>query len=149
MYSAYKLNKQGDNIQPWHTPFPILNQSVVPCPVLTVASCPAYKFSQEADKVVCYSHLFKNIPQFVVIHTIKGFTLVKKAEGDVFSKFPCFFCDPAYVGNKDSKCQQVQAASLRLFSLICWIHSECSVADFNMETRGRKKVDAKSMPCIE
>ena len=37
MYSAYKLNKQGDNIQPWHTPFPILNQSVIPCPVLTVA----------------------------------------------------------------------------------------------------------------
>ena len=38
MYSAYKLNKQGDNIQPWRTPFPIWNQSVVPCPVLTVAS---------------------------------------------------------------------------------------------------------------
>ena len=35
MYSAYKLNKQGDNIQPWRTPFPIWNQSVVPCPVLT------------------------------------------------------------------------------------------------------------------
>ena len=42
MYSAY--NKQGDNIQPWHTPFLIWNQSVVPCPVLTVASWPAYKF---------------------------------------------------------------------------------------------------------
>ena len=40
MYSAYKLNKQGDNIQPWHTPFPIWNQSVVPCPVLAVASWP-------------------------------------------------------------------------------------------------------------
>ena len=44
MYSAYKLNEQGDNIQPWCTPFPIWNQSVVPCPVLTVASWPAYKF---------------------------------------------------------------------------------------------------------
>ena len=44
MYSAYKLNKQGDNIQPWHTPFPIWNQSVVPCPVLTLASWPAYRF---------------------------------------------------------------------------------------------------------
>ena len=43
-YSAYKLNKQGDNIQPWRTPFPIWNQSVVPCPVLTVASWPAYRF---------------------------------------------------------------------------------------------------------
>ena len=46
MYSAYKLNKQGDNIQPWCTPFPIWNQSVVPCPVLTVASWPAYRFLQ-------------------------------------------------------------------------------------------------------
>ena len=44
MYSAYKLNKLGDNIQPWHTPFPIWNQSVVPCPVLTVASWPAFRF---------------------------------------------------------------------------------------------------------
>jgi len=44
LYSAYKLNKQGDNIQLWCTPFPILNQSVVPCLVLTVASWPAYKF---------------------------------------------------------------------------------------------------------
>ena len=45
-YSAYKLNKQGDNIQPWRTPFSIWNQSVVPCPVLTVASWPAYRFSR-------------------------------------------------------------------------------------------------------
>ena len=44
MYSPYKLNKQGDSIQPWHTPFPILNQSVIPCLVLTVASWPAYRF---------------------------------------------------------------------------------------------------------
>ena len=44
MYSAYKLNKQGDYIQPWYTPFPIWNQSVVPCPVLTVAFWPVCKF---------------------------------------------------------------------------------------------------------
>ena len=44
MYSAYKLSKQRDNIQPWCTPLPIWNQSVVPCPVLTVASWPAYRF---------------------------------------------------------------------------------------------------------
>ena len=44
MQPAYKLNKQGDNIQPWRTPFPIWNQSVVPCPVLTIASWPAYRF---------------------------------------------------------------------------------------------------------
>ena len=44
MYSAYKFKKQGDNIQPWCAPFPIWNQSVAPCPVLTVASWPAYRF---------------------------------------------------------------------------------------------------------
>ena len=44
MYSAYKLNKHSDNMQPWHTPFPIWNQSVVPCPVLPVTSRPAYRF---------------------------------------------------------------------------------------------------------
>ena len=44
MYSAYKSNKQGDNIQPWCTPFPIWNQSVVPCPFLIVASWPADRF---------------------------------------------------------------------------------------------------------
>ena len=44
MYSAYKLIKQGDNKQPWQTPFLIWNQSVIPCPVLTVDSWPAYRF---------------------------------------------------------------------------------------------------------
>ena len=44
MYSAHKLNKKGDNIQPWRTPFPIWTQSIVPCQVLTVASWPAYRF---------------------------------------------------------------------------------------------------------
>ena len=60
MYSAYKLNKQDDNIQPWRNPFPIWNQSIVPCPVLTVASWPAYRFL-EAGQVVWYSHLFQNV----------------------------------------------------------------------------------------
>ena len=44
MCSAYKLNKQGDNIQPWHTPFPIWNQPGVPCLIRTVASWPIYRF---------------------------------------------------------------------------------------------------------
>ena len=44
MYSACKLNKQGDNIQPWCTPFPVWNQSIVSCLIITVASCPTYRF---------------------------------------------------------------------------------------------------------
>ena len=98
MYSAYKLNKQGDNIQPWCTAFPIWNQSVVPCPVLTLASWPAYRF-QEAGQVVKYSHLFQNVPLFIVIHTVKGLGMINKAEIDGFLELSCFFYDPADVGN--------------------------------------------------
>ena len=90
LYAACRLHKQGDNIQPWGTPFPIWNHSVVPCPVLTVACT---QISQEAGKVVWYSHLFKNFPQCVMIHTVKGFGVVNKAEVDVFLEFSYLFCD--------------------------------------------------------
>ena len=49
--------------------------------------------------MVWYSHLFKNFPQFVVIHTVKGFGVVNKAEVDVFLELSCFFDDPTAVGN--------------------------------------------------
>ena len=49
--------------------------------------------------MVWYSHLFKNFPQFVVIHTVKGFGVVNEAEVDVFLEFSCFFDDPVGVGN--------------------------------------------------
>ena len=55
--------------------------------------------SQEAVQVVWHCHLFKNFPQFVVIHTVKGFGIVNKAEVDVFLKLSWFFDDPADVGN--------------------------------------------------
>ena len=84
MYLAYKLNKQGDYIQPWHTPFPIWNQSVVPCPVLSVTSWPANRFLRRQVRWSGYSHLSQNFPQFIVIHTVKGFGIVNKAETDVF-----------------------------------------------------------------
>ena len=78
MYSAYKLNKNGDNIQPSPTPFPIWNKSVDPCPVLTVAFLTCIQISQEAGKVVWYSHLFQNFPEFVVVHTVKGLSIVSQ-----------------------------------------------------------------------
>ena len=55
MYSASKLDRQGDNIQPWHTPFPVSKQSIVPCPVLTVAYLTCIQVSQQTSKVVWYS----------------------------------------------------------------------------------------------
>ena len=82
-YSAYKLNKQGDDIQPWCTPFPILNQFVVPCPVLTVASLPPYRFLR---RWVGWSGIPISLRIFhsLLWSTVKGFTIVNEAELDVF-----------------------------------------------------------------
>ena len=55
--------------------------------------------SQEAGQMVCYSHLFQNFPQFIMIHTVKSFAIVNKAEVDVFLEHSCFFYDPMDVGN--------------------------------------------------
>ena len=57
------------------------------------------QISQEADQVFWYSHLFQNFPQFIVIHRVKGFDIVNKAEIDVFLELSCSFNDPADVGN--------------------------------------------------
>ena len=57
------------------------------------------QISQEAGQVVWYSHLFQNFPQFLVIHTVKGFGIVNKAEIEVFLELSCFFYDPADVSN--------------------------------------------------
>ena len=99
MYSAYKLNKQGDNIYPWHTPFPIWNQSVVQCVVLTSVSWPAYMFLRRELRWSSIPISFKNFPQFVVVHTVKGFKVINEAEVDVYLEFSCFFYDPTNVGN--------------------------------------------------
>ena len=83
MYFAYKLNKQGNNTQPWSTPFLTWNQSVGPCPVLTVASWPAYRFLR---RQVTWSGvpISWRIFQFVA---------------DVFLELSCFFYDSTDVGN--------------------------------------------------
>ena len=116
MYSTYKLNEQGDNIQARCTPFPIWNQSVLPCPVLTVASWPAYRFLKRWSLlVIWYSHLLKNFPQFVVIHTVKGFGIVSKAEVDVFLELSCFFNDPMDIGNLISGSSAFSKSSLNIW----------------------------------
>ena len=98
MYSACKLNKQGDNIQPWRTPFPIWNQSVAPCLVLTVASWPASRFFR---RQVRWSGIpiSLRILRSLLWSTVKGFGIVNKAEADVFLELSCFFNDPADIGN--------------------------------------------------
>ena len=73
------------------------------------------QISQEAGLVVWYSHLFQNFPQFVVIHTVKGFGIVNKAEIDVFLEFSCFFHDPADSGNLISGSSAFSKTSLNIW----------------------------------
>ena len=64
--------------------------------------------------MVWYSHLFQNFPQFIVIHTVKGFGLVNKAEIDVFLELSFFFDDPADVGNLISGSSAFSKTSLNI-----------------------------------
>ena len=72
------------------------------------------QISQEVGQVVWYSHLFKNFPEFVVIHTVKGFGIVNKAEVDVSLELCCFFDDPADVGNLTSGSSASSQSSLKI-----------------------------------
>ena len=65
--------------------------------------------------MVCYSHLFQNFPQFIVIHTVKGFGIVNKAEIDVFLELSSFFDDPADVGNLISGSSAFSKTSLNIW----------------------------------
>ena len=71
--------------------------------------------SQETGQVVWYSHLFQNFPQFIVIHTVEGFGIVNKVEIVVFPELPCFFDDPADIGNLISGSSAFSKTSLNLW----------------------------------
>ena len=104
MDSAYKLNTQGDNGQPV-----CCSMSSSNCCFLT-----CIQVSQEAGQVVWYFHLFQNFPQFIVIHTVKGFGIINKAEIDVFLELSCFFVDPADVSNLISGSSAFSKTSLNI-----------------------------------
>ena len=111
MYSAYKLTKQGDNIHKFHSKFwTSLLFHVCFCFFLT-----CIQIFQEAGKVVWYSHLLKNFPQFVVIHTVKGIGIINKAEVDVFLEFSCFFNDPLAIGNLISGSSAFSKSNLNMW----------------------------------
>ena len=115
MYSAYKLNKQGDNIQ--HLMYSFSNLEPVCCSMSGSNCCflTYIQISQEKGKVVWYFHLFKNFPQFVLIHTFKGISIVNEAEADVFLEFSCFFYDPMDVGNLISSSSAFSKSSLNIW----------------------------------
>ena len=131
MYSAYKLNKQGDSIQPWCT-YSLPNFEPVHC-FMSHSNCcflTCVQVSQEAGQVVWYSRLFKNFPQFIVIHTVKGFSVVNEAEVDVFLEFCCFFCDPADVGNLVSSSSTFSAYSLNIWKSLVHVLLKPSLKNF-------------------
>ena len=79
------------------------------------------QISQEVGKVVWYSYIFKNFPQFVVIHTVKGFCIVNKAEIEVLLELSCFFNDPTDVGNLISCSSAFSKSSLNIWKFMVHI----------------------------
>ena len=77
--------------------------------------------SQESGQVIWYSHLFQNFPQFIVIHTVKGFGIVNKAEIDFFLERSCFFDDPVDVGNLISGSSAFSKTSLNIWKFMVYI----------------------------
>ena len=88
------------------------------------------QISQEAGQMVWYPHLFQNFPQFIVIHTVKGFGIVNKAEIDVFLEISCFFHDPADVGNLISSSSAFSKTSLNIWKFMVHILLKPGLEDF-------------------
>ena len=129
MCSAYKLNKQADNMQACHTPFPVFNQSIGPPLVLTVASSPANTFLRIQVR-------WSGIPiSLRIFHSFfcdphKDFSIVNETEGYVFLEFPCFFYDPIDVGNLMSGSFAFSKSSLYIWNFSVHILLKPSLKDF-------------------
>ena len=86
--------------------------------------------SHEAGKVVRYLHLFKNFPQFFVVHNVKGFSVVSEAEEDVFLEFAFFFNDPKDVGNWISGSSAFSKSSLNIWKFLVHVLLKPSLENF-------------------
>ena len=80
--------------------------------------------------MVWNAHLFKNFPQFIVIHTVKGFGIVNKAEMDVFLELSCFFDDPVDVGNLISGSSAFSKSSLNIWEVMVHILLKTGLDNF-------------------
>ena len=102
--TVYSLDVLFPDLEPVH-----FSMSSSNCCFLT-----CIQVSQEAGQVVWYSHLFQNFPQFIVIHTVKGFGIVNQAEIDVFLELSCFFDNPTDIGNLISGSSAFSKTSLNI-----------------------------------
>ena len=118
---------QSDNIQSWCTPFPVLKQSIFPCLVLTVAS--EYRFSRR-QVGSSGSPISLRIFQFVVIQTIKGFSIVNEPEVDAFLEFPSFLYDPTNVGSLISGSSSFSKSWLYIWKFLVHVLLKPSLKDF-------------------
>ena len=88
------------------------------------------QISQEAGQVVWYSHLFENFPQFVVIHTVKGFGIVTKSEIDLFLELSCFFDNPTDVYNLTSGSSAFSKSSLNIWKFTAHLLLKAGLENF-------------------
>ena len=128
MYSACKLNKQWQYTALVYS-FP--NLEPVCCSMSSSNCCflTCIQISQEAGKVVWYSHLF-NFPQFVVIYAVKDFSDVSEAEVDVFLEFSCSFDDPTDVGNLIVSSFAFSKSSLKIWKFLVHVLLKHSLENF-------------------
>ena len=132
MHFEYKLNKQGDNIQPWGTPFMIWKQSIVPCPVLTVASWPPYRFHGRQVR-------WPSIPNSLrIFHSLwwstqsKAFGIIHKAEVDVFLEHSCFLHDPTDAGNLISGSSAFSKSNWNIWKFTVHVLLEAGLENFEL-----------------
>ena len=130
MCSAYRLNK-------WVTaesPVILLsNLEPISCSTQYSNCCFLTRIPvfQETGKMVWYSHLSKRFPQFVMNHTVKGFSIVNETERDVFLKFPCFLYNPANVDNLISSSAFFCKPCLDIWKFLVCIMLKPRMLDFN------------------
>ena len=116
-----------------------------PYPVLTLGFLTCIQVSQQAGQVVWHSHLLKNFPQFVVIHTVKGFGIVNKAEIDGFLEHLCFFDDPTDVNNLISGSSAFSKSSLNIWNFMVHILLKPGLENFEHYSTGETSSLGKEM----
>ena len=120
MCSAYRLNKRW---QQTALSYSFLNPEPISCSIEGSHCCilSRIQVAQETGKMFWYSHLFKSFPQFIMTHTVKGFSIVNEAEVEVFLEFSCFLYDPANVGNLISGSSSFSESRLDIWKFLVHI----------------------------